>query len=89
MSTDTTTRTTRFYTDVLGLPVPAVGGPGDDGSDHHAIPIPVTELPRLRGRLIAAGAPVQDLGPTALSFRDPGGRHVDLVAEHALSEAPS
>ncbi len=77
MSTPTNARTTRFYVDVLGLPVPTEP-PGQ--ADSHAIPVLRADLPVLRWRLIAAGAPVEDLGSTALSFRDPSGRRVELVA---------
>jgi hypothetical protein len=77
MSTTTTSaRTTRFYVDVLDLPVPDAP---PSRAESHAIPVLAEDLPRLRGRLIAAGAPVEDLGPAALSFRDPSGRRVELV----------
>ena len=76
-TTTVSARTTRFYVDVLDLPAP-VAPPGR--AESHAILVLAEDLPRLRGRLVAAGAPVEDLGPTALSFRDPSGRRVELVA---------
>jgi catechol 2,3-dioxygenase-like lactoylglutathione lyase family enzyme len=64
--------TTRFYA-VLGLPRP--------DADPHRVSVARGDLPRLRGRILAAGARVHDAGETTLAFRDPDGVRVELVAE--------
>ena len=68
--------TTRFY-DAVGLPVPGVR----EDDDTRRITVPTADLDRLRGRLLAVGARVQQESPTSLSFRDPTGVHVELVAD--------
>jgi hypothetical protein len=63
--------TTQFY-DAVGLPAPA--------ADPAEVPVDAGDLPRLRGRLLAAGARVQEETSTSLSFRDPDGVRVVLAA---------
>jgi catechol 2,3-dioxygenase-like lactoylglutathione lyase family enzyme len=82
-TTTTKTHTARFYSDILGLPTPDVTGEGDAGPHHVTISVSPSDLPRLRWRLLAAGAPVQEESPTSLSFRDPEGVRVELIAEPA------
>lgn len=60
----------RFYA-VVGLPRP--------GSDPHRVTVAPGDLPRFRGRLLAAGATVIDTTPTSLLFHDPDGVRVELV----------
>jgi hypothetical protein len=62
-------RTARFYA-AVGLPEPAAG----------RVDVEAADLPRLRGRLLAAGAAIREESPTALSFRDPSGVRVTLTA---------
>lgn len=64
--------TTRFY-DAVGLPVPE--------TDPAEVPVDAGDLPRLRGRLLAAGARVEDRGPASLAFVDPAGVRVELVGQ--------
>lgn len=61
----------RFYS-AVGLPVP-------DGGADATLPVAQADLPRLRGRLLAAGARVVDQTPTSLAFVDPDGVRVELV----------
>jgi catechol 2,3-dioxygenase-like lactoylglutathione lyase family enzyme len=82
MSTTTAkARAVRLYVDVLGLPLPDLHGDDGPGQGSVTIPVPPADLPLLRWRLLAAGAPVQDESPTSVSFRDPAGVRVELVAE--------
>jgi hypothetical protein len=67
--------TTHFY-DAVGLPAPE--------GDPHRVHVTTSDLPRLRGRLLAAGARVEDRGPTSLSFVDPAGVRVELLGQHLL-----
>lgn len=67
--------TARFYA-AIGLPPP--------DADPHRVPVAIADLPRLRGRILAAGARVLDETPGSLAFRDPGGVRVELVATTGL-----
>ena len=69
-------RTVRLYADILGIPAPAERE-GESGT--RTIAVSRADLPLLRWRLLAAGAPVREETPDSLSFRDPDGVHVTLV----------
>lgn len=62
--------TTRFYA-AVGLPAPE--------TDPGRVTVDADDLPRLRGRLLAAGARVEDGGPASLAFVDPAGVRVELL----------
>jgi hypothetical protein len=66
--------TDRFY-DAIGLACP--------DSDHR-VRVAASDLPRLRGRLLAAGAQVEELGRTSLAFSAPDGVRVELVGQPPL-----
>ena len=61
----------RFYA-AVGLPRPE--------ADPHRITVAAGDLPRLRGRILAAGARLDDESPASLAFHDPAGVRVELVA---------
>jgi catechol 2,3-dioxygenase-like lactoylglutathione lyase family enzyme len=79
-TTATSERTARFY-EILGLPRVGVTDEGEPGPGHVAIRVSRADLPLLRWRLLTIGAPMHDESPAAVSFTDPDGVHVELIAE--------